>query len=189
MGIKYADYIDTKSIEANEEVGENYNYRYSLSIGYKHKTNSEKILIIMRNPSDASVIQADHTVNNVLHYCKDNSGRVYIANLYPHRDSNPESINKFVKCKEYKGKMEINIQIINSIINEVDDVIVAWGSNDKLNLQVKKDEEKIIKEVLEQINQSGKKAHAIRFIESDNPWHPLNWKKSFRLETYEWNKA
>ena len=143
--VKYKDYIDVNQINTNEEIGKDFNYRYSLIIGYRHPLNTKNVLVIMRNPNVANSIESDRTVNNVLHYCKDMYKKVYLANLYPCRSAETKEINQFVKSLEFRNKMQLNVKEIKKLLSQVDDVIVAWGSNNKLNEKTKNIENELIK--------------------------------------------
>lgn len=180
---KYKDYVDIDNIVINQETG----YRYSLFIPFKKPVNKKYILIIMRNPSKANKSTSDKTINNVLGFCHNKYGGVYMANLYPYYETKSRKLKDFVDLESYKEKMEKNSQALEGLLKNINDIIVAWGTNNAGN-KYRKNYENTVKLLSDKLNEANKNVYAMRFISSKNPWHPRNWEKGFNLELYPWDK-
>jgi len=183
MNCKYKKYVDFENILIEQEKG----YRYSLFIPYKNSVENtvknKTVLVIMRNPSKADLDYSDRTTNNVLAFCNDKYNGVYITNLYPYYETDSKKVKKFINSTLYDKKMKKNYAALKGLIKSVDDVIVAWGTNKNIGREYKDKEESAIGKIFEILE--GKDVYAMRFESSENPWHPLNWEKNFRLQLYK----
>lgn len=106
------------------------NLRYLLVVPIS--THDEKsILVIMKNPSKADKLKSDHTINNVLNFCKGQGyTTVYIMNLYAFYSTNPKGIKDLIMNNfnnQAVGKFS-NL-ILKCVLLKVEHIIVAWGSN------------------------------------------------------------
>lgn len=180
---KYKQYIDVDNILINQE-GE---YRYSLFIPYKNPVNKKNVLVIMRNPSKANKDISDKTINNVLGFCHNKYDGVYMTNLYPYYETNSTKVKDFIESVSYEEQMEKNAQILDTLLESVDEVIAAWGTNNT-GSKYDKGYEDVIGQILETLNKKNKDVYAMRFVASKNPWHPRNWEENFNLELYPLKK-
>jgi hypothetical protein len=180
---RYKDYVDKKKILINQEPG----YRYSLFVPFKESINDKCVLVIMRNPSEADKSKSDKTINNVLSFCHDKYSGVYIGNLYPYYETDSKKVKDFIESDLYDEKMKKNHLALESLSKDIDDVVIAWGTN---NTGHKYDDyyESIVKELLDELYKDNKNVYAMRFVSSKNPWHPRNWEENFELELYKWSK-
>ncbi|MBU3194937.1 DUF1643 domain-containing protein [Clostridium algidicarnis] len=181
---KYRKYIDTKKITI--EVSENF--RYLLCVPYIHINNDKSILVIMKNPSKADENISDHTINNVLKFCENKYSKVYIMNLFPNYSTDPKEVKTFINSARFQEVMNKNNEFLNSLLEIVDDVIIAWGGNSIGN---KCEYDKAIYSVLNNVKKVNKKAYAVRIkgskVSRKYPWHAQVWAVNHDLETYEWN--
>ncbi|WP_051556516.1 DUF1643 domain-containing protein [Alkalihalobacterium bogoriense] len=175
------EYVDVENIDIDDEPG----YRYSMFVPFKDSITDKLALVIMRNPSKADKTKSDKTINNVLRFCSKYYSGVYIANLYPNYETDSTKVKDFIESDSYGEKMIKNYEAIDKILDNIEEVIVAWGTS---NTSSKYDEdyETNIEKVLENLNNANKSVFAMRFASSNNPWHPRNWEESFDLELYRW---
>lgn len=142
----------------------------------------------MKNPSKADKEISDHTINNVLKFCKGKYSTIYIMNLFPFYSTNPLGVKKIIKSKDFEYIMKKNDEVLKSTIQGCDDVIVAWGGDSIGNKEAYL---KVIKRVEEIIDDSQKPKNAVKLKGgNDNkqyPWHPQVWEVNNELEIYEWN--
>lgn len=180
---KYKDYVDIDNIEINQETG----YRYSLFIPLKKTVNKKHVLVIMRNPSEANKSISDKTINNVLSFCHNKYGGVYMANLYPYYETKSRKLKDFIDLESYKEKMEKNSQALEGLLKNIDDVIVAWGTS-STGSKYEENYRNTVRSVSNKLTRANKNVYAMRFVSSRNPWHPRNWEEGFNLELYLWDK-
>ena len=179
---EYQDCVDKDNIYINR----NNEYRYTLSIplinGYKRS-----VLVIMKNPSKADGENSDHTINNVIKFCNNQYNKVYIMNLFPYYSTDPVGIKEFISSDRFAEIMRHNIILLEKLLCDVDDIIVAWGGNSIGN---KKEYQKAINKVTQIIKGSNKKVYAVRkrYCNKDRkyPWHAQVWAVNHDLEKYEW---
>lgn len=177
--VEYREYIDVANICIKKEGV----FRYCLYIPYKEDIKSKDVVVIMKNPSKATTNESDRSINNVLEFCHGKYRGVYIANIYPKYQTESLKLKKYIKNNSKHLK---NNCYIRCMIQKVDDIIIAWGST---NYNSKKyDEDFSIKtaEILNLLEKKNKNIYAMKFISSQYPWHPLNWKKNFNLQLYKW---
>lgn len=186
---QYEKYVEKSKIVINPK--QSRAYRYSLYIPFKYTGDKDEgakcALVIMKNPSKANTQVSDKTINNVLSFCYKKYKGVYLGNLYPTYGTNPNKLSKSISPSCYNEKMKKNREILLELIDKVDDVIIAWGSND-MNGKYSEDYDKNIAYVTNILRQNEKNIMAVRFKTSTYPWHPRNWGSSFELELYSWNK-
>lgn len=177
------EYVDVDNIDIDDESG----YRYSMFVPFINPTTDKCALVIMRNPSKADKTKSDKTINNVLRFCNNYYGGVYIANLYPNYETDSKKVRHFIESDSYEEKMIKNFEIMDTLLDNSDikEVIVAWGTNNA-GSKYEEDYETNVEVVLEKLNNANKRVFAMRFVSSNNPWHPRNWEEGFDLELYPW---
>lgn len=181
---EYKDYVDVKNILIDDIPGK---YRFSLSIPFRSQSNKRRALVILKNPSEADKDKSDHTINNVLKFCKKRYGHVYIMNLFPNYSTDPKGVKVFISSDEFRTSMEKNICVLNTMIPKADDIIIAWGGNSIGN---KTEYDKAIKAVLNAIGEEKRIPLAVKIksslLKRKYPWHAQVWAVNHDLETYEW---
>lgn len=183
--------VDINNI--NVEPKDNKEYRYLLEIPISNDIKDVSALFIMKNPSNGNKDQSDKTLNNIINFSKSRYSKIYIANLYPFVASEPKEISKFRGSEFFEQEIEKNLEVLNDLISEkgkynrgkITDIIYAWGSYTD-NLKGQSDFDERIEEVKDIVRRGGRKAMAVRFSSSTNPWHPRNWEGNYTLELYEW---
>lgn len=179
----YREYVDTKNIFLEGDS----TYRYLLQIPFLSKTKNKTALVILKNPSKANETISDHTINNVLKYCKEHYDQVCIMNLFPCYFTDATYVKKFINSNEFDDIMQKNIEVLDNTLNLVDDVIVAWGGDSIGN---KKIYNKVINEVLQHIQTANKSPLDIRLKENPvkrkYPWHAQVWAVNKGLEAFKW---
>ena len=183
---KYRDYIDTSNITINRSDL----FRYFLSVPYRNTNNRKSVLVIMKNPSKADDKVSDHSINNVLKFCKNEYCKVHIMNLFPYYSTDPKGVRKFINSVNFNEIIQKNMSVLTCLLEGVDDVIVAWGGN---SIENKCEYDKATESVLDAIKRSNKKAYAVRIKSSSvnrkYPWHAQVWAVNHQLEKYEWNTS
>jgi len=103
--------------------------RHLLRIPLRNEGN--KVLVIMKNPSKANEQISDLTFDRVLTFCNgEGYSEVNIMNLYSYYSTKAGKISDLIKSgQEDTAIGSENDNIMKSLIQEVDDIIVAWGSN------------------------------------------------------------
>lgn len=178
------EYVDVNYIDIDDEIG----YRYSMFIPFKNSITDKCALVIMRNPSKANNAESDKTVNNVLRFCNKYYRGIYIVNLYPCYETDSTKVKDFIESDLYEEKMKKNFKVIDTLLDTVTEVIVAWGTA-STSSRYNNDYENNIKIIIDKLNKTNKKVFAMRFASSKNPWHPRNWEDNFDLELYTWTNG
>lgn len=176
------EYVDVNNIDIDDEPG----FRYSMFVPFKNAMSDRCALVIMRNPSKADKTKSDKTINNVLRFCSKSYSGVYITNLYPNYETDSSKVKHFIESDSYAEKMIKNFKAIDSLLENVEEAIIAWGTNNTSS-KYDKDYESNIEIVIDKLNKAKKRVFAMRFVSSKNPWHPRNWEESFDLELYRWS--
>lgn len=124
----YDDYVNDQAIDIQED--KKNKLRYLLEIPL-NSNKSKSVLVILKNPSKASKTKSDYTINKVIKFCKqENYSKIYIMNLFPYYSTNPQNVRTFINNTNlYKTSMENNSNVLKRTLNNVDDVIVSWGTN------------------------------------------------------------
>jgi len=101
-------------------------YRYRLWRAWN--IDKPAVAFIMLNPSTADETDDDPTIRRCLGYAKDwGYGSLIVGNLFAYRTSNPSGLRK---CKDPIGPE--NNERLQSICNDSDLVVAAWGVNGSL---------------------------------------------------------
>lgn len=83
--------------------------------------------------------------------------------------------------------MKQNLAVLNEMILQTNDIIIAWGGN---SLGNKKEYNKVINSVLKTIREKEIAPLAVRIqsnaVSREYPWHAQVWAVNKSLETYEW---
>ena len=96
--------------------------RYSLKREWDKSKN--KILYIMLNPSLADDKNDDPTIRRLVSFTKKyNYGGFLVGNIFTTITPNPKEIDKS------KGISDKNFEKLLKLINEVDQIVYAWGDN------------------------------------------------------------
>jgi hypothetical protein len=87
----------------------------------------KRVLFVMLNPSKADESKNDPTITKCLGFAKAiGFGRIDVANMYPHRATDPDDCAKLIKtCGEEWRR--VNDLYIIALADRADRVIVAWG--------------------------------------------------------------
>jgi hypothetical protein len=142
-------------------------------------------VVVLKNPSIATKNEnkCDVTISKVCNVTYNAGyGMVIVHNLFPFRSTKPEYVSSFIKNKNvYEKKMKVNIRWLSKSIDEVKDVIFAWGTNtikNRTNKQYKeaKDEvKKICENKKLKMVAGGKK----------EPLHGQRWRNDSTLVEYK----
>jgi len=179
---RYKSFVNTDRIvfEGDIENG----FRYLLRIPLKNKSN-KKVLVIMKNPSKANKDISDLTINRVLTFCnREGYSEVNIMNLYSYYSTNSKRIAELIRNGEMDTAVgKDNDSIMKSVLKEVNDVIVAWGSNTFGRTREYKNR------ILQIINIiSHKNLYCVEENKSKK-WYPRHaqvWSVNKGIEKYEW---
>ena len=145
--IEDSEYFQKKGIENVIGFGiydkelENKN-RFYLYIKWKNNNNIDKSLtVLLMNPSNSfpkDIAEKkkykpgfDQTIRNLINFAnKQKYNQVEVLNTFSHIESNGKDAKKYYKTT-YKGSCEdkLNYNIIEKIINNSKEVLVAYGSN------------------------------------------------------------
>lgn len=130
MIIRYPSFVDVNNII--EIPSGDSKYRYILEIPFYDGAGKPVVLVVLKNPSKATMKECDVTISkvcNATHHA--GYGKVIVFNLFPIRSTKPEMVfSKFIQHKEaYDKHMKINQKYLSSRISLVEDVIFAWGTN------------------------------------------------------------
>ncbi len=124
----YKEYVDTKNIDFKGKLKRGF--RYLLTIPLNNPGN-KKVLVIMKNPSKANKQISDLTINRVLKFCNSEGySKVFIMNLYSHYSPDAKKIAQLINNGQVESAIgKENDSILRSVLNDVDEIIVAWGSD------------------------------------------------------------
>lgn len=124
--VSYPKFVDVNSINSQE----NNNCRYWLEVPFISPKNSNKLCVILKNPSVANNNnKCDNTIRKVCNVAYNNGySAVIILNLFPYRSTNPKGLLDFYGNTNYKKIMKRNMKVIQCKCNG-NDVVFAWGTN------------------------------------------------------------
>ena len=123
--IKYPCFVKQSGITCQGSNG----YRFLLTIPFNGFFQKNEMVVIMKNPSSASITTCDRTISKVCHTAYNNGySGVIILNLFPYRATIATDV-QFFYCKDnYHRIMEINLKIIKKVCT-ARDVVFAWGKD------------------------------------------------------------
>lgn len=159
MIYSYKDYVSNIEILGDDIC------RYLLSFNLKD-CECKSSLVIMQNPSKATKIVSDQTINkvlDVLHNFKYQD--VYITNLIPYCGTNSQNISTLVK-----EKIEVyqkNDKIIEEKVKLVDKIFVAWGGRNGFEEDFYNSRLSAVKKLL-----IGKTVYCYKVNDNGTPIHP-----------------
>jgi len=126
MIYRYKDYVSDIKINGNEQ------FRFLLEFDLLNCDKGKSALVIMQNPSKATLDISDQTINRVLDLMhKFKYYKVYIVNLIPIYGTDSGSISDFAENE--RDIYSNNDKIIVDKINEVSKIFVAWGGRNKFS--------------------------------------------------------
>jgi len=131
--------VESVDIKVLAEFSDNKDLRYSLTKVWN--SDKRRALFILLNPSKADVLRMDNTFCNIVNQCIDlDFGSVTLVNLFPLMAT---------EQSELVGRLELgkdeNLKVIGREINNIDDIFIAWGTENKKYHQRKSDVESILK--------------------------------------------
>jgi hypothetical protein len=183
MAMKYPSFVDVENIK--EEPANSAEYRYVLKIPFADCKDKPAVVVVLKNPSIATKNEnkCDVTISKVCNVTYNAGyGMVIVHNLFPFRSTKPECVSHFIKDENvYEKEMKENIRLLSQSIDEVDDVIFAWGTNTIKNQTGKQYEEakgevkKICKNKNLKMVAGGKK----------EPLHGQRWSNESELVNYK----
>lgn len=109
------------------------NKRYSLEVAIKSNNSNDKSMatVIMMNPSKATEICSDDTVNKVLKFFKIYKSipvkKVIILNLFPYYETDSKKLAKCV-AKNNSTDLQTNINMFKNYIGKSNLIVLAWGN-------------------------------------------------------------
>lgn len=103
--------------------------RFILIIDTTSTDTNKSILVVMKNPSQATKYQSDKTVNNVINNLYDEYKTIYIANLYPYYSTKANGLLGFLNSKDNGTILEINQKFVEEYAKKTDDILIGWGTN------------------------------------------------------------
>jgi len=106
------------------------NKRYSLRISRRNTNVKGSATVIMMNPSKATEICSDQTVNRVLKFFRTYKDKkiseIIILNLFPHYLTNSKELATHIKNNK-SSDLADNLNGFNKYIEGSDLVVLAWG--------------------------------------------------------------
>lgn len=164
--------------------------RYLLYIPLENEIQ-RKVMVIMKNPSQANKTQSDYTVNKVISWCSQYYKEIFIANLFPLYGTDPVSLKKYTKEKKFDKDIEKNLEQIEKVLNDnnIEEVFIAWGTDGKLGY--KKAYDTVIDKMMNILKKNGKRIFAIKNQNSQTfnkiyPLHPRAWQTIKGVEKIKW---
>ncbi|MCW6076607.1 DUF1643 domain-containing protein [Clostridium sporogenes] len=159
-------------------------YRYYLSREWGEDVTSKKCLVaVMLNPSHASYLRGDGTVDFLMEFFdKKGFRKLIVLNLFSYRTPKPE------KLMNLDNKLEKNNEL-ERYFNEADEIFVGWGKNENLckaNPNFKNMFDKKVDEVLK-ILQNKKyrdKTSCFKNKKGDKPMHPSKYRKGWEYTEF-----
>ena len=108
-----------------------HKFRYSLEYEL-NKGGKKDIAIILMNPSFADEYHLDYTLNNVTNFIKTLGNmkdfrKLIVLNIFPIRTSDRKDLVQ--RMNEYQLQQQYNDEKIEEILDNIQDVIVAWGKD------------------------------------------------------------
>ncbi len=180
---KYKDYVEKDKIDFKGDL--NKNIRYLLKVPLKN--TGEKVLVIMKNPSEANREKADLTIDRLLKFCNSEGySEVIIMNLFCYYSPDPKGIAKLVDTGKLLEAIGLQTdEILKNVLKEVNEVIVAWGGNSINRAPVYKSR-------IEQVTRliQNKKLYYVQSVSKNTyyPRHPQTWavNREPKIEKYKW---
>ncbi|MFD2706979.1 DUF1643 domain-containing protein [Salibacterium lacus] len=145
--IYFSHYVDEKNIHMNPEVFEErdeqgFLHRFSLTIPFHHKNNDRQAVVIMKNPSNAGILDdegfktSDDTLYRILDYLYKQPdcdiGKVTIVNLYTMVNGTASYLKEYIGTPEELEYRKQNDEVISQILADCDssrDLLLAgWGN-------------------------------------------------------------
>jgi hypothetical protein len=149
-------------MQKSAEISDDGKYRYKLSRIWK--PTGQKILFIMINPSSASAIEDDRTINKLLEITKLwKYDGFYVGNLYPYRSSKPADLKNIQIPEEVNA---INMKSIEEMAAESSLIVYAWGTKGP---DARQKEPKWLRLIV------NKDVHCINKSVKNVPMHPNQW--------------
>lgn len=106
----------------------NINVRFLLTIDTKSPMQ-RTILVIMKNPSQATESNSDKTINNVITNLCAQYSRIYIMNLFPYYSTKANGLLSFLEDADHENILMINDGLISIYAAQSDDILLGWGTN------------------------------------------------------------
>ncbi|MBS4022532.1 MAG: DUF1643 domain-containing protein [Dethiobacter sp.] len=159
--------------------------RYLLEIPLNSNKRYKNVLVILKNPSKATKVHSDLTINRVLTFCNNEGySKVYIMNLFSYYSTKPEEIKALIDGEKFEIAIgNKNDKLLKMVLKDLNDVIVAWGGN---TIHRKYYYRKRLKEVTKLI--MGKNLYYVQSISEDKyyPRHAQTWSVNQGIKKYKW---
>lgn len=156
--IYFSPFVSTEEIEIipkTVNVKPLDKYRYSLTIPFEKRRRGPTAVVIMKNPSkagffdgDSKKLLSDDTIYRVCDYIfkrKEKFSKLVVLNLFPIYGSTFKNI-AFKNIRELTGEVggysqndKVIQEVINSLTNEGDRIILAWGGYPNISGNLKDD--------------------------------------------------
>lgn len=160
--------------------------RYWLNLKI-HDTNTEGILVILKNPSRADKTVSDKTVYNVSSYIYrnrehykelNNIGSITILNLMPHYLTDSKKLMSFKDSIVDKE----NLKTLNELCKTTKKVIIAWGNHPK---GLYEEYEHLKQSVMQILARNSNEIFLVdRLTRAGNPKHGQVWSYNNKLRKF-----
>jgi len=148
----------TATIESKTLFTKDGKYRFLLTRTWDNSL--PKAVVIGINPSKATHLKGDNTVNNAMNFLIDNGyGEMTILNLFPYVDVNPGNLGE--RDKQYDA---INDERLKEYCKKADMILVAWGYDKRKYIKKKKEFNKILLDYKD-------KVYCLRDSRNNGPCH------------------
>ncbi|MEA1873110.1 MAG: DUF1643 domain-containing protein [Bacteroidota bacterium] len=181
--------INLTSIRA--EFSEDKLYRYCLEMDYNNsllrENPTEKVCVILKNPSSADEKKADSTIRKVETYVFKHFPKVKtlsILNLFAIRATDVKEVNQLLKQNDdnYITGQE-NDTTIARIFTESDHIICAWGNNNGI---LPKTYERRIQAIKSILRKTDTKCWQVMHPKgTKQPLHGLMWGFNYELINFQ----
>ncbi|MBZ9688275.1 DUF1643 domain-containing protein [Clostridium estertheticum] len=163
---------------------EKQKYRYYLSREWGVDSGSKKCLVaIMLNPSHASYLRGDGTVDFLMEFFdKKGFNKMIVLNLFAYKTTKPEELINLDDELEKKNE-------IKSYLDEANEIFVGWGINKELcreNSTFKNMFENKTNKLLKVLKnkQYKHKAYCFKNSKGHKPMHPSKYNKVWEYTSF-----
>lgn len=199
----YPDFIDTTLITGL--IDSSYNRRFLLSIPLSAEAKNS-LLVILKNPSCATTIECDVTINRIINYVELNKtnpllkkiDKIEIVNLFAYYETYSDSLKgvyeefgeEFLVGNDNLSTDDVyllelnNDQIINEAIPNASLVILAWGDSAKGIKSLYRKRVKQVKGFVKHLNMINSVFYVNSISKDGNPKHAQIWGYSDKLIKY-----
>jgi len=189
LGRQVDHFVQVIRSSIRADYSEDQRHRYTLQMEYQddllNGDRNETMTVILKNPSSANEKRSDSTIRKVetfVYHRFPNTRYLNIFNIFAFRATDAIELHQLMQEKGIEEGIGVeNDNFLISLLNETDNLIVAWGGPSAIDKKIYQNRISAVKAILKK-NYSGPVFQVCGAKSTNEPLHGLMWGYEYELK-------